>query len=178
MNKLIHAYVEPEGCWHMIRTVIWDNKQEDTYAPPIAALKFIDRWDVYEIHCSCGEVVLHGISFPNPDYSTPVHFEKLKDKLFGDYNLWYAFTFWAYTRKCTLPDKDAYYRWILLDWSRFCSLFCTFLRLPETIGEFGYTECEDSMVAYPHCVRSSCDCHGTGRILKPWARLAGEEGNV
>lgn len=42
--------------------------------------------------------------------------------------------------------------------------------------EWAYIECEDSMAAYPDCVRANCNCNGTGKIIHAALRYAKEEG--
>ena len=137
INRLLHAYVEPDGCWHEL------------------------------MHTRCKKC---GITepIPNPDYSTPVHFKRLTDKLLNDLPMWKSF--YAH---CA---NDGWY--LFQDWERFCYLFSEFLRLPETVEEFGWEECEckgepirgDKLV---WCLK----CNGTGKILKPWAKMVKEDGD-
>jgi hypothetical protein len=160
INQLLHAYVTDGACWH--------------------------EFNEYPRHCSkCGEFIDSStLPVPSPSYSAPDNFEVLTDKLFGDEKIWLDFYLWAgeqFGKEYFLPiekwvkveaDLAA---WLFLDWSRFCSLFASFLYLPETIDEFGYMEC-------PHCEGTgwespsfNCkDCNGSGKILKQWAILAKE----
>lgn len=174
VNKLIHAYVtDGKGCWHERL----DNTQRYRVPSP----------------CVCGKQytskknLKHHIETANPDYFTRKHFPDLKDKLFGDKRMYEAFYFSTVTKyfsetgkimnPITTVDFTAF---LFLDYTRFCILFCDFLRLPETIEEFGWEECCEEtciggVVMHENGKDVKCiECNGTGRIPKSWAVLAKE----
>ena len=161
-QRLIHAYVEPEGCWH---EWIAHSKHELSYRG-----WYMCRW--------CGEERLSHVipaSFPYPDYSLPDNWTKLKNKLFGDERMWLAFTDFL-DDKWEMEVEIAAFQfipWLFSDYARFVALFAEFLRLEETVREFGWIICDGGQVSYPYCLRrNGCDCNGTGKILTPWARDA------
>ena len=111
------------------------------------------------------------------DYSTsPADRERLWECLMGHLDVWGDFQDWAediwfddetWKRKSFIP-------WIFLPLDgvpRWVSLLSEFLGLEEVRDKFGTTECEDSMVAYPDCVRINCNCSGSGKIRAEWAKV-------
>jgi len=113
----------------------------------------------------------------NPDFSDPRHLYEFFTWLCRERpEMWLNFRHFAF--KAWIKDMDATAEFI--PWLFFQSparprdLMAEWLRLPETVERFGTIECEDSMVAYPHCVRDNCNCNGSGRVLSPWARYAKE----
>jgi len=153
INRLIHSYVEPERCWHkhdpknVDECLLCKNAFQGTNGEPY----------------DCEQ--------DNPDYSSRAHFPDLTGKLFGDERMWLAFTDFLDDKWEMEVEISAFQfiPWLFSDFSRFYSLFAEFLCLDETREEFGIIKCEDNMVAYPHCVRPSCNCNGTGKVLTPWA---------
>lgn len=162
INRLIHAYVEPEGCWHE-----WKYTNDG--------------------HCSFFECVCKKRNFVcapnNPDYSLPDHWTKLKDKLFEDERMWKAFCARGYTicQKDGFPRVDYFIEWLFFDYAHFCTLFVKFLCLDETREEFGWMECPHYPVECDGRYKGNgtyewCEsCNGSGQILRPWAKLV-EEG--
>lgn len=158
--RLIHAYVEPEKCYHE-----WE------FIHPNFP-KGIRPWK-----CTiCGE--LSWDKEPNPDYSTRAHFQDLTDKLFEDERMYDDFEGWVANEynelHCTGISKH-FVVWLFSDYSRFCSLFAKFLQLPGTVEEFGKEECRLCQGRGTYAAGSGYDpcpkCGSTGKILKPWAAM-------
>jgi hypothetical protein len=119
----------------------------------------------------------------SPDYSSPNTYLPFLQWFWKEREvMWYSFTFWAYTRKCTLPDKDAYYIWLFSPTDegepRIMVLLSEWLTLPETKEKWGWEECE-SFLNCPFLHkgqekydRKNClkNCDGTGRIKAEWAK--------
>jgi len=113
----------------------------------------------------------------NPDYSTsPADRERLWEYLLGRLDVWGDFQDWVediwfddetWKRKSFIPwlflPLDGVPRWV--------SMLSDWLGLEEVREKFGTTECEDSMVAYPDCVRINCNCSGSGIIRAEWAKV-------
>lgn len=160
INRLLHAYVTDGGHWH----------EEVKHPDGRISLS----------RCSC---MKHHSIDPiwklNPDYSTPVDFKRLTDKLFGDKQLrekFGSFTWRKYGNERMWASIMNYMAWLFSDYQRFCTLFAEFLQLPETVKEFGREECPECHgVVYQYAeneIYTACEkCNGTGRILKPWAKM-------
>ncbi|MEN6320705.1 MAG: hypothetical protein ABFD82_18355 [Syntrophaceae bacterium] len=118
----------------------------------------------------------------SPDYSSPNTYLPFLQWFWKEREvMWYSFTFWAYTRKCTLPDKDAYYVWLYSltpdNEPRIMVLLSEWLSLPETRKIWGWEECPEcegkgDVTSYGvnknefYCQ----NCNGTGRIKAEWAK--------
>lgn len=166
-QRLIHAYVTEGGCWHTFR---------GPYNHP--ELYICD-------HCKKSYAEVGS----NPDYSTRQHFPDLTGKLFGD-EMWNKFYHSTYTQqKFVMEWASNYTRWLFSDYTRFVALFAEFLRLESTVMEFGKIDCHHKK-EWPRTAKDGgstffCElecnkqdiqsCNGTGKILKPWAKLV-EEG--
>lgn len=165
INRLLHAYVTDGGHWH----------EEVKHPDGRISLS----------RCSC---MKHHSIDPiwklNPDYSTPVDFKRLTDKLFGDIQCYFAFERWLFHDKYKddhvneigLVDVRLFIPWLFSDWSRFCTLFAEFLAMQETVEEFGWEECPECHgVVYQYAeneIYTACEkCNGSGKILKPWAKM-------
>ena len=168
INRLIHSYVEPERCWHkhdpknVDECLLCKNAFQGTNGEPY----------------DCEQ--------DNPDYSSRAHFPDLTGKLFGDERMWLAFTDFLDDKWEMEVEISAFQfiPWLFSDYARFVTLFAEFLRLPETVREFGWEECKGCEAGYAirkvgHRLEGTTDrcqtCNGTGKILRPWAKLV-EEG--
>jgi hypothetical protein len=153
-NRLIHAYVTDGGCWHE-----W--KPSD----PVDDFYNIDYDSM------------------NPDYSSRAHFPDLTAKLFGDERMWEAFVEWSIDEYWGEEPSCGYIPWLFSDYDRFVTLFARFLRLPETVREFGWYWCPDKdFNPDGMCVTDinlDCPieggCNYTGQVPTAWAKLV-EEG--
>lgn len=109
----------------------------------------------------------------DPDYTSRAHFPDLTGKLFGDREMWFRFRLWV--ARNHMPEYWADRSIFLFsDNARFCSLLCQFLRLPDTVREFGEMECKwcsgTGQARFREWVNCTCQtCNGTGRIPTPWA---------
>jgi hypothetical protein len=125
----------------------------------------------------CGERFIAGIS-NNPSYSTsPADRERLWGYLMGK-EMWKEF--WNYSVENWVKSRwqggleSEHVKWLFLPLDgvpRWVSLLSEWLGMESTREKFGTTECEDSMVAYPDCVRINCNCSGTGKIRAEWAKV-------
>ena len=106
----------------------------------------------------------------DPDYSTRQHFPDLTAKLFED-DLYEAFEYHAGNAWAATGTKQFLIPWLFSDYARFCTLFVEFLRLPETVREFGWEEGTIVTMA------TWDDDWGDEKVTvrKPWAKLV-EEG--
>ena len=118
----------------------------------------------------------HKRSEINPDYASSAEYrERLWGYLLGRLDVWGDFQDWVediwfddetWKRKSFIPwlflPLDGVPRWV--------SMLSDWLGLEEVREKFGTTECEDSMVAYPDCVRINCNCFGSGKIRAEWAK--------
>jgi hypothetical protein len=118
-----------------------------------------------------------GEEYTGQDFSRPDHFARLTGKLFKQEELWdefcegYAHGVWEKERKID------FYPWLLspddqLRYTRFVTLFAEFLRLPETVEEFGREEICSEFNRWHNPCPPFCDkCDdGSGKVLSAWAR--------
>lgn len=154
MNKLIHAYVT-------------DGKDGRYLDVPIFACPNCDyvEWDKI-------------------DYSTPDNFKSLTDKLFGDpTQMWERFYLSGfYYDKESVYDLE-YVAYLFSNYSRFCALFAEFLRLEDTVDEFGWEECPEYSISVGNtrCSQHTNECPACNHIdkrLKPWAVLVKDAEDV
>jgi len=159
INQLIHAYVTEGACWHEFS---------------IHPLKDDNTFDWHHCRfCGMSEGDLKIGEDIRPDYSTPDNFKKLTDKLFGDERMYEAFEYHAGTAWANSGTHQYMMQWLFSDYARFVALFAEFLRLPETVREFGYKECSCKSRGWD--IAKCHQCNGTGKILRPWAKLVEEE---
>lgn len=121
----------------------------------------------------CGLRVAYHTAPPlNPDFSQLAPRDGfIKWVFYNRRSMFEEYCDWRYSQpRNTSLGEDVIY---ILDLSNFADFLC----LPETIEQWGWEECP---TACNDCLEFKCEqrgnfCHGTGKILVPWARYASEK---
>lgn len=161
-NRLIHAYVEPGGCWHEMIPAF--------PCPDVTDYKFRGH------KCKkCGFYWSTKIEdgYGTPTYTDDAPFSNFQRVLFGEEGMWKAFVYHNHNLNdsCTRLDWADYVVWLFHPdhRDRFCRLFIEFLSLEETQREFGYEMCScitnGEKYLYAHAL-----CRGTGQVPRPWLK--------
>lgn len=126
----------------------------------------------------------------NLNYDSPDYFARFTGKLFEQERMYHQFEIFLFRKYPTehgyaIADcqtgwvSNNFIPWLFSDRTRFVTLFAEFLRLPETVREFGWEECPNCEQGYAirkvgHRMEGTTDrcqfCDGTGKVLSDWAR--------
>lgn len=169
-NRLIHAYVEPGGCWHEMIPAF--------PCPDVTDYKFRGH------KCKkCGFYWSTKIEdgYGTPTYTNDAPFSNFLRVLFEEERIWFVFRYYSVCRWMQ-EDTQLYYdngearfeRWLFSDRDRFLHLFIEFLSLENTQGKWGWEKancpipCSDCL-AYK--TMNNIDCNGSGQVPRKWLKV-------
>lgn len=131
-NRLIHAYVEPGGCWHEF-VVAFPHPGVTDYTYRGHKCKKCGFYWPTKIENG------HGC----PDYTSQPYFDNLLRVLFGEEEMWRLFWHWTGTDSDAPMVTSLFALWLFHPdhRTRFLRLFLDFLSLEETQREWGFEPC-------------------------------------
>lgn len=108
----------------------------------------------------------------NLNYDSPDHFARFTRRLFENKEMWDKYYQYAFKRYLNSETHNTFVPWLFSDRTLFTSLFAEFLRLDETVEEFGREEICSEFNRWHNPCPPFCDkCDdGSGKVLSAWAR--------